>query len=43
MEFPYFAAFPNAEALEVSIVSEKGQGAFEATRESPTADVARWF
>lgn len=43
MEFPYFAAFPNAEALEVSIVSGKGQGAFEATRESPAADVARWF
>lgn len=43
MEFPYFAAFPNAEELEVNIASEKGQGAFEVTRESPAADVARWF
>ena len=33
--FPYFDLFAGAEALDVSIVTDQGQGHFEVTREEP--------
>jgi hypothetical protein len=35
MAFPYFAQFPNAERLAVTIVSDRGQRAFEVERDEP--------
>jgi hypothetical protein len=36
IEFGYFAAFPKAQKLQVTIVSGKGQQQFDVTREKPT-------
>ena len=41
--FAYFEAFPGAESLSVTIVSDKGQTALEVARESPALDVAAFF
>ena len=41
--FAYFEAFPGAESLSVTIVSDKGQTAQEVERESPALDVAAFF
>ena len=41
--FAYFEAFPGAESLSVTIVSDKGQTALEVERESPALDVAAFF
>jgi hypothetical protein len=35
IEFAYFAAFPAAEELDVQVISEKGQGGYEVTRDAP--------
>ena len=34
--FPYFATFPNAQELEVQIVSDRGARSFEVERAEPT-------
>lgn len=39
MAFGYFAAFPNAEELEISLISPKGQTSYEATRQKPALDM----
>ncbi len=38
--FAYFDAFPNAEELEIQAVSDKGAGAFEASREAMSVDLS---
>ena len=35
IEFAYFAVFAGAEELDVQLISEKGQNAFEVTRDAP--------
>jgi len=40
ISFAYFAAFPNALALQVQIVSDKGALAFDVLREAPVLDIA---
>lgn len=37
---PYFESFPNAEELEVTIITPKGQFKREATRQSPSVSLA---
>jgi hypothetical protein len=39
MSFDYFRAFPNAEALTVSLISAQGQASFEVTRGKPSVDL----
>lgn len=39
MGFPYFDMFEGAEKLEIQIVGDGGQAAFEATRDAPTVDL----
>lgn len=39
IEFPYFRKFPGAEALEVNLVTTKGQSQFEVTRAKPRIDL----
>ena len=41
--FAYFDAFPNALELEVQLITEKGAGAFEVTRDAPTLDLRSMF
>lgn len=38
--FDYFKAFAGAEALDVSVVTDKAQNKFEVTREKPVLDLA---
>jgi Protein of unknown function (DUF2796) len=40
IEFPYFKTYPRAEALEVNLVTAKGQSKFEVTRNKPRIDLA---
>ena len=39
MTFDYFKAFPNAEALDVSLISPKGQSSYEVKRDKPRLDL----
>ena len=39
MTFDYFKAFPNAEALDISLISPKGQSSYEVTRDKPRLDL----
>ncbi len=39
MTFGYFKAFPNAEALAVSLISAKGQASYEVRRDKPRLDL----
>jgi hypothetical protein len=34
--FGYFKAFPNAQSLDVSVISPKGQSSYEVTRDKPS-------
>lgn len=38
IRFPYFKAFPNAEELDVTLITEKGQKSFEVSRERDRID-----
>ncbi|MDX2257872.1 MAG: DUF2796 domain-containing protein [Hyphomicrobiaceae bacterium] len=40
LAFPYFAAFPKAEALTVTVVTAKGQAQYEVTRTRTQLDLA---
>jgi hypothetical protein len=40
IEFRFFAQFPGAEAIDVQIVSDKGQFSFEVERGNPRLDLA---
>ncbi len=40
MTFDYFEVFPNAEALNVSLISAKGQTSYEVARGRPNLDLA---
>ena len=40
IEFPYFSTFPNAEELEVQMISDKGSTAFEVERDEPRLDLS---
>ena len=40
MTFDYFEVFPNAEALNVSLISAKGQASYEVARGRPNLDLA---
>ena len=40
IEFPYFKTYPRAEALEVNLVTAKGQSKFEVKRNKPRIDLA---
>jgi hypothetical protein len=37
--FGYFKEFPNTQALEVSLISPKGQASYEVTRDSPALNL----
>ena len=37
--FPYFERFPNAEELDVTLITDKGQTAFEVTRGDPSISI----
>jgi Protein of unknown function (DUF2796) len=37
--FQYFAAFPGAQELNVTVAATKGQSSFEVTRETPSLDL----
>lgn len=39
--FAYFDAFPGAEELEVGVITDAGQAAFEVERDSPAITIAR--
>jgi hypothetical protein len=39
MTFDYFKAFPSAEALDISLISPKGQSSTEVTRDKPRLDL----
>jgi hypothetical protein len=39
MTFDYFKEFPNAQELDITIVSPKGQSSFEVKREKPSLDL----
>lgn len=39
IEFGYFEAFPNAEELEIQMISDKGSHGFEVERANPTLDL----
>jgi Protein of unknown function (DUF2796) len=39
MTFDYFKAFPNAEALDISLISPKGQSGYEVKRDKPRLDL----
>lgn len=41
--FPYFEAFPNAQELELQVVSEKGAAAFEVERDAASVDLSELF
>jgi len=41
LDFRFFERFPNAEAVEVQVVSERGQASYEVERESPRLDLSR--
>ena len=41
--FAYFAAFPGATELDVTVVSDKGQNVFEVGRDAPAVRVADYF
>jgi hypothetical protein len=38
--FPYFTAFPNAQELEVTLITRKGQKTFEVNRKATRIDIA---
>ena len=38
IRFPFFEAFPNSEELAVTLITEKGQKAFEVSRENAFID-----
>lgn len=40
IEFGYFAIFPNAEELEVQLISDQGSKGFEVVRDAPVLDLA---
>lgn len=37
--FDYFKSFPNAQELDISLISPKGQNAFEVKRDKPSLDL----
>jgi hypothetical protein len=39
MTFNYFKEFPNAQALDITIVSPRGQSSFEVKRDKPSLDL----
>ncbi len=39
MTFGYLAAFPNAQELDISVISPKGQTSYEVTRQKPALDM----
>ncbi len=39
MTFDYFKAFPDAQELDVSLISPKGQASYEVTRDKPRLDL----
>ncbi len=39
MTFEYFKAFPNAQELDISLISPKGQTSYEVKRDKPTLDL----
>jgi len=39
LTFEYFNAFPNAQELDIAIVSPKGQASYEVKREKPSLDL----
>ncbi|MFK7744242.1 MAG: DUF2796 domain-containing protein [Roseobacter sp.] len=43
IEFAYFDVFPNAEKLEVQVISDAGSNAFDVTRSAPTLDLRGMF
>ncbi|MGA8770678.1 MAG: DUF2796 domain-containing protein [Rhodomicrobium sp.] len=39
MTFDYFKAFPNAQELDISLISPKGQSSYEVNRDKPRLDL----
>ncbi len=39
MTFDYFKAFPNAQELNISVISPKGQNSYEVKRDKPSLDL----
>jgi hypothetical protein len=39
MTFDYFKEFPNAQELDIAVVSPKGQSSFEVKRDKPSLDL----
>ncbi len=39
MTFEYFKAFPNAQELDIAVISPKGQSSFEVKRDKPSLDL----
>ena len=39
MTFDYFTAFPNAQELDISVISPKGQSSYEVKRDKPRLDL----
>ena len=39
MTFDYFKAFPNAQELDISVISSKGQSSYEVKRDKPRLDL----
>ena len=39
MAFDYFKAFPNAQELDISVISPKGQSSYEVKRDNPRLDL----
>ena len=40
IDFAYFTAFPNARELDIQLITAKGAGSAEVTREAPALDLA---
>lgn len=41
--FPWFTAFPGSEEIDANVTSDKGQAAFEVSRDTPAIDVGAYF
>jgi hypothetical protein len=39
MSFGYFKAFPNAQELDIALISPKGQTSYEVKRDKPRLDL----
>lgn len=41
IDFPFFERFPNSQELDVTVIDERGQTAYEVKREAPKLELAR--